>query len=47
MSAPGWKLQRLKGELSNFWSVRVDGNMRLVFLFEGEDAVGVDYLDYH
>ena len=47
MDAPGWKLHRLKGELKNHWSVWVDGNWRLTFTFEGEDAVLVDYQDYH
>ena len=47
MGAPGWKLHQLKGDLSDFWSVRVDGNMRMVFRFEGEHVFDVDYLDYH
>lgn len=47
MDAPGWKLHRLKGELKNHWSVWVDGNWRLTFTFDGEDAVLVDYQDYH
>jgi len=25
----------------------VDANWRLVFMFDGVDVVGVDYLDYH
>ncbi len=29
------------------WSVDVSGNWRLTFSFEGEDAVLVDYRDYH
>jgi len=47
MDAPGWKLHRLKGEFKNHWSVWVDGNWRLTFTFDGEDAVLVDYQDYH
>jgi len=27
--------------------VKVNGNWRLTFTFEGEDAVLVDYQDYH
>jgi len=27
--------------------VRVSGNWRLTFAFEGEDAILVDYQDYH
>ena len=47
MSAPAWKLYQLKGDLHAHWAVTVNGNWRMVFLFEGTDAVLVDYLDYH
>lgn len=47
MNIPGWYLHPLKGELADHWSVRVSGNWRLTFAFEGEDAVLVDYQDYH
>ena len=47
MNVPGWQLHALRGDLSGHWSVRVNGNWRLIFCFEGEDAVLVDYLDYH
>lgn len=47
MNIPGWKLHRLKGELKDHWSVWVSGNWRLTFAFEGQDAVLVDYQDYH
>ena len=47
MNAPGWRLHRLRGDLDGHWSVDVSGNWRLTFTFEGEDAVLVDYQDYH
>ncbi len=47
MNAPGWRLHPLKGDLEGHWSVAVSGNWRMTFAFEGEDAVLVDYLDYH
>ncbi|HEY1464087.1 MAG TPA: type II toxin-antitoxin system RelE/ParE family toxin [Terriglobales bacterium] len=47
MNAPGWKLHRLFGSLADHWAVSVSGNSRLTFKFEGEDAVLVDYQDYH
>lgn len=47
MNLPGWRLHPLKGELQGFWAVSVSGNWRLTFAFEGEDAVRVDYVDYH
>ena len=47
MNVPGWRLHPLKGELKGHWSVRVSGNWRMTFKFEGEDAILVDYQDYH
>jgi len=47
MNAPGWRLHRLSGDLAGFYSVTVSGNWRLIFQFDGKDAVLVDYLDYH
>jgi toxin HigB-1 len=47
MQGAGWKLHPLKGELNDYWSVRVNGNWRLTFRFDGEDAEVVDYQDYH
>lgn len=47
MKAPGWRLHRLRGELEGYWAVDVSGNWRLTFAFQGEDAVLVDYRDYH
>ena len=47
LSAPSWALHPLKGDLKGHWAVTVNGNWRLVFAFEREDAVLVDYLDYH
>ncbi len=47
MNAPGWKLHPLTGELHGQWAVRVSGNWRLTFEFEGEDIILVNYQDYH
>ncbi len=47
MSVPAWKLHPLHGDLAGHWAVRVNGNWRLTFRFEGEDAEVVDYQDYH
>ncbi|TAN66249.1 MAG: peptidase [Methylobacter sp.] len=45
MDVAGWKLHQLKGELAEHWAVKVSGNWRLTFTFEGEDAILVDYQD--
>ena len=47
MKLPGWDMHPLKGRLAGHYSVSVNGNWRLTFAFEGEDAVLVDYRDYH
>jgi toxin HigB-1 len=48
MAIPGWKLHPLKGEsLKGHYSVWVNGNWRMTFKFEGDDAILVDYQDYH
>jgi proteic killer suppression protein len=47
MNLPGFGLHELKGSEKGSWSVCVSGNWRVVFRFEGNDAVHVDYLDYH
>jgi proteic killer suppression protein len=47
MGLPGWRLHPLKGSLKGHWAVWVDKSWRLTFVFEGEDAVLVDYQDYH
>lgn len=47
MNLPGWRLHSLEGVLLNHYSVTVNGNWRMTFMFEGEDAILVDYQDYH
>lgn len=53
MNAPGWKLHKLTGQnpkgqsIQDHYAVSVSGNWRLTFYFEGDNAVLVDYQDYH
>ena len=47
MNLPGLKLHPLKGALSDFWSVSISDNWRVVFRFEGQNAFDIDYVDYH
>ena len=47
MNLPGWNLHALSKDLAGHWSVKVNGNWRITFTFEGEDAILVDYHDYH
>jgi len=47
MNLPGYKLHELKGKEAGTWSVTVSANWRITFKFEGQDAILVDYKDYH
>jgi proteic killer suppression protein len=47
MNLPNWRLHPLEGHLNDHWAVWVNKNWRLTFTFEGNDAVLVDYQDYH
>ena len=47
LNLPGYRLHPLKGGLRGFWSVTVRANWRIIFRFEGEDALDVELIDYH
>jgi toxin HigB-1 len=47
MDISGWDLHPLKEDLANHWSVKVNANWRMTLTFKGEDAILVDYRDYH
>lgn len=47
LDVPMFKFHQLKGELKDYYSMKVNGNWRITFKFEGGDAYIVDYQDYH
>ena len=47
MNLPGYRLHQLQGRKKEMWSVTVNGNWRVTFYFEGQDAFLVNYQDYH
>lgn len=47
LNLPGMRFHRLKGNYKNHYSVTVNGNWRIIYAFDGTDAILVDYLDYH
>ena len=47
MNLPGWRLHSLQGKSAGHYSIVVSGNWRMTFRFEGEDAILVNYQDYH
>ena len=44
---PGNRLERPKGDLAGFYSIRVNEQFRIVFQFEGGNASRVQLVDYH
>ena len=47
MDLPGYRLHALKGRMKGRYAIDVSGAWRLTFAFEGEDAIVVDYEQYH
>ena len=47
LNLPGYRLHPLKGDLKGFWSVTVRANWRIIFRFDGTDALEVELIDYH
>ena len=45
--ALGSGIHKLSGDLSDFWSIKVSVNYRIIFKFDNGDVFEVDYLDYH
>jgi len=44
---PGNNLEKLKGNLKNYWSIRINKQWRVIFKWENSEAFDVDVLDYH
>ena len=47
MDLPGLHMHPLKGARKGIWSVRVSGNWRVTYRFDGRDVEIVNYEDYH
>ncbi len=46
-SPPGNRLERLKGNFSEFYSIRINSQWRIVFRWQGLNAYDVRIIDYH
>jgi len=44
---PGNRLEKLKGNLNEFWSLRVNDQYRIIFRWNKGVAYDVDIIDYH
>lgn len=47
MNRPSFRLHPLKGDRKGQWAVTVRANWRIVFGFDGGNAIDVDFTDYH
>ena len=47
MNLPTFHLHPLKGELQGYFAVTVRANWRIIFRFDGGEALDVDFIDYH
>ncbi len=44
---PSNRLEKLSGKLSNFYSIRINNQWRIIFKWENNHAFEVEIIDYH
>ncbi len=44
---PGNRLERLKGDRAGAWSIRINDQWRICFIWSGTEAQHVEIVDYH
>jgi toxin HigB-1 len=44
---PGNRLEMLRGDRAGQWSVRINDQWRICFVWTGKDACNVEIVDYH
>lgn len=47
LGLPGLRLEALKGDRLGYYSIRVNDQYRIVFLFANGEASHVEVVDYH
>lgn len=47
LNIAGYHFHELAGRRRGVYAIRITGNWRLTFEWDGEDAIRVDYEDYH
>ena len=45
--SPSNRLEKLKVDRAGFWSLRINDQWRIVFPWQGQDAMDVQVIDYH
>jgi proteic killer suppression protein len=44
---PANRLEKLKGNLSEYYSIRINNKWRVIFIWKNENAFQVQIVDYH
>lgn len=44
---PSNRLEKLSGNLKDFYSIRINNQWRIIFVWENESASNVEIVDYH
>lgn len=44
---PSNRLEKLKGNLKDFYSIRINNQWRIIFKWENNNAFEIEILDYH
>ena len=44
---PSNRLEKLKGNLKDFYSIRINNQWRIIFKWENNNAIEVEIIDYH
>lgn len=44
---PANRLEKLKGDLKEFYSIRINNQWRIIFQWSNNDAYNVEIVDYH
>jgi proteic killer suppression protein len=47
MVPPSNRLEKLKGNLKEFYSIRINSQWRIIFKWDGGNASEVEIIDYH
>lgn len=44
---PSNRLEKLKGDLKDYYSIRINNQWRIIFKWENNNAYNVEIIDYH
>ena len=44
---PGNRLEKLRGQLEGYWSIRINDQWCIIFKWQDNDAINVEIVDYH